>query len=86
MRTCINDIQFFDKKPGATTTNKGTWITFENQQLVEESYKPLIREIRKPKVYSSFKENTWNADLVNKQLISKYGKGTAFVLSVIDAF
>ena len=86
MWTCINNIQFFDKKPGATTTNKGTWITFENQQVVEESCKPLIRKIRKPKVYSSFEENTWNVDLVNKQLISKYGKGIAFVLSVIDAF
>ena len=31
-------------------------IDFENQQLVKELHKPVIRNLRKRKVYSSFKD------------------------------
>ena len=44
------------------------------QQLAEKLHKPIVRKIEKGDVYSSFKDNTWCADLTDIQLISKYNK------------
>ena len=38
------------------------------------------------KVYSSFKDNIWGADLLDTQLISKFNKGTRFLLYVVDIY
>ena len=35
----------------------------ENQELAEELHKPIIRKFEKRKVYSSFTDNIWGADL-----------------------
>ena len=40
-----------------------------NKGLAEELQKPIIR---KRKVYSSFIENIWDADLADMQLISMF--------------
>ena len=37
-------------------------------------------------VYSGFKDNIWGVDLADIQLISKFHKGTRFLLCVIDIF
>ena len=58
----------------------------QNQQLIEELRKPIIRKCKTRKVYSSFKDNIWGADLAHMQLISKFNKGIRFLLSVIDMF
>ena len=42
-----------------------------NQQLAEELHKPIIRKLEKRKVYSSFKENVWGANIADMELISK---------------
>ena len=55
------------------------------QQLAEELHKPINRKLKK-KVYSSFKDNIWAADLADMQLISKFNKGFLFLLCVIDIF
>ena len=47
-------------------------------QLAKELYKPVTRNFKKRKVYSGIKENIWGADLVDKQLISKFNKGFRF--------
>ena len=57
-----------------------------NQQLADELHKPIIRKFKRRKVYSSFKDNVWGADLADMQLISKYNKGIRFLLCVIDLF
>ena len=57
-----------------------------NQQLADELHKPIIRKFKRLKVYSSFKDNVWGADLADMQLISKYNKGIRFLLCVIDLF
>ena len=75
--------KFFDKK------SRGSGIKNEikeNQQLVNELYKPIIRKFKKGKVYSSFKVNIWDADLADMQLISKYNKGIICLLCAIDLF
>ena len=43
-----------------------------------------LLEISKKKVYSSFKDNMWDVDLAEMQLISKYNKGIRYLLCVID--
>ena len=73
----------FDKK----STGNGVNIPREfNEQLAEQLHKPIIRNFKKRKVYSGFKDNIWGADLANMQLISKFNKGFRFLLCVIDLF
>ena len=47
----------------------------QNQQLAEELHKPVIREFRKRRVHTAFKDNIWGADLADMQLIRKCNKG-----------
>ena len=70
--------KFFDK------TSKGSGLR-ENQQLANELHERIIREFKKRKVYSSFKD-VWGVDLADMQLISKHNKGLKYLLSVIDLF
>ena len=45
------------------------------RQLAEDLHKTFIRKFEKRKVYSSFKDNFWDADPTDMQLISKSNKG-----------
>ena len=75
--------KFFNKK------SKGTGIKNEikeNQQLANKLHKPLIKKFKKAKVYCSFKDNIWGADLADTQLISKYNKGIRYLLCAINLF
>ena len=57
--------KFFDKKTkasGATLANKSIP---QNEQLVAELHKSIIRKFNKTKVYSAFKDNIWAADLAD---------------------
>ena len=45
-----------------------------------------LLEIKRCKLYSSFKDNIWGADLAVMQLISKYNKIVRFLLWAIDIF
>ena len=47
---------------------------------------PIIRKFLKRSVYSGSKDNIWQTDLADMQLISKYNKGFRSLLSVIDIF
>ena len=86
--------KFFDSKvasPDKKSVGRGgkrvnTKITPQNDQLTEELHKPIIRKLKKRKVYSAFKDNIWGADLADMQLLSKYNKGIRFLLCVIDIF
>ena len=55
-------------------------------KLAEELHKPIIKNFKRRKVYSSFKDNIWDVDLADMQLISKYNKGIRYLLCVIDVF
>ena len=46
----------------------------------------LLENLKKRKVYSTFKDNIWRVDLTDMQLLSKYNKGIRFLLCVIDIF
>ena len=56
----------------------------ENQQLANELHKPIIREFKKRKAYSSYKDNIWGVDLADMKLISKYNKEIRYLLCAID--
>ena len=63
---------------------KGSGI--ENKQLAEELHKPIIKNFKRRKVYSSFKDNIWDVDLADMSLISKFNKGIKYLLCAIDLF
>ena len=46
----------------------------------------LLENLKKKRVYSTFKDNIWGVDLADMQLLSKYNKGIRFLLCVIDIF
>ena len=58
----------------------------QNQPLAEELYKPIVRKFKKIKVYLSFKDNIWGADLADMQSIIKSKKGFRFLSCVIDIY
>ena len=70
--------KFFDDK----TEGSGVKSMPQNEQLAEF----IIKNFKKRKVYSAFKDNIWGADLADMQLISKFNKGFRFLLCVIDIF
>ena len=68
--------KFFEKK----TAGSGIKSMLQNEQLVEKLHKPIIRKLKKRKVYSSLKDNIWGAGLVDMQFMSKFNKGFRFLL------
>ena len=70
--------KFFNKK------SKGSGL--KNQQLASELHKSIIKKFKRRKVYSSLKDNIWDVDLADMQLISKHNKGIKYLLCVIDLF
>ena len=73
---------FLDKK----SQGSGLASNKENVQLANKLHKPIIKKFNKRKVYSSFKDNIWDVDLADMQLLSKFNKGFRFLLCVIDIF
>ena len=73
-----------ERTKGSGINNKRNLLV--NSQLAEELYKPIIKNFKRRKVYSSFKDNIWGVDLADMQLISKYNKGIRYLLCVIDLF
>ena len=70
--------KFFNKK------SKGNGIINDpNYQLTNELHKPIIKKFEKRKVYSSFRDNIWGADLADMQSLSKYDKGIKYLLRAI---
>ena len=57
-----------------------------NKKLAEKLLNSIIRKFEKRKVYSSFKDNIWGADLSDMQVISKFSKGFRFLLCVKDIY
>ena len=67
---------FFNERSKKVLSGSG----IENKQLADELHKQII------KVYSSFKDNIWGADLAHMSLISKVNKVIKYLLCVIDLF
>ena len=73
--------KFFDKKCS------GSGIANEpNYQLANELHKPIIKNFKKKKIYSSFRDNIWGVDLADMQSLRKYNKGIKYLLCAIALF
>ena len=82
--------KLFDKNStgsGVNThaNNEGP-LDLTTQTSAQELHKPIIRKLKKRTAYSGFKDNTWDADLADMQLISKFNKGFRFLQYVNDIF
>ena len=44
------------------------------------------KKIQENKVYSLFRDNIWGVDLADMQSLSKYNKGSKYLLCAIDLF
>ena len=78
--------KYFDKKSSGSGVAANNVIK-QNMQLADDVFhKSIIKNFKKRKVYSSFRDNIWGADLADMQLISKFNKGFRFLLCVIDIF
>ena len=83
--------KFFDKKSTGSgivnnNNNNNNNEIKHNLPLGKELHKPIIRKLKKRKVYSGFRDNIWGADLTDMQLITRFKKGYRFLLCVIDIF
>ena len=83
--------KFFDKRSVSLTNKSAKGDGANNEikqieQLAEELHKPITKKFQERKVYSTFRDNIWGADLADMQLISKFNKGTRFLLCVTDIF
>ena len=68
----------FDKR-----TRSGVCV---NQQLAEELHKPVIKKVKRRKVYVRFKENIWEADLAEMGSLSSENKNVKYLLCAKDVF
>ena len=74
---------FFETKSAThTETEIVSDAVPDNQQLVKELHKPIIRKLKKAKVHSSFRDSNWSADVADMQLRSKYNKIILFLSNV----
>ena len=53
-----------------------------NEQLVEELHKPLIKKFERRKIYVTFKDNIWAADLAEMGSLSSKNKNVKYLLCV----
>ena len=82
-RISSNGLQVFWLK----SESDGSGIVNEpNYQLANELHKPIIRKLKKIKVYSSFRDNIWGVDSADMQSLSKYNNGIKYLLCAIDSF
>ena len=55
-----------------------------NEQLVDELHKPVIKNVKRRKVYARFKDNIWAADLVEMESLPLKNKYIKYLLRFID--
>ena len=77
--------KFFDKGTKGSGLDCDKKLN-ENKKLAEELHKPIIKNFKRRKVYSTFKDNIWGVDLADMSLISKFDKGIKYLLFFIDLF
>ena len=72
---------FNERKKGMGLKN-----SLNNEILATELHKTIIKNFKRRKVYSSFKDNICGIDLADMSLINKFNKGIKYLLCVIDLF
>ena len=70
--------RFFDKETGSGIS--------VNAQLAEELHKPVIKKLKRRKIYARLKGNIWSSDLAEMESLSSKNKNVKYLLCVIDVF
>ena len=70
--------KFFNKKTG-------TGINI-NEQIAKKLHKPVIKKVKRRKVYARFKDNIWAGDLSEIESLFSRNKSVKYLLCVIDVF
>ena len=70
---------FFDKK-----SSRSDAANEPNYQLANELRSQIIQKFKRRKVYSSFRDNIWGVDLADMKSLTKYNKGTKYLLCATD--
>ena len=78
--------KFFDKKSADSGVDTFANKSAQHKQLAKELHKPIIRSFKTRTIYSGLKNNIWDVDLVDMQLISQFNRGFRFLLCIIDIF
>ena len=68
--------KFFDRKTGSGIS--------VNEQLAEELHKPIIKKLKRRKVYTRFKDNIQAADLAGMGSLSYSNRNVKYLLCVIE--
>ena len=55
-----------------------------NEQLAEELHKPVIKKLKRRKVYAKFNDNIWASNLLEMKSFPSKNKNVKYVLSVLD--
>ena len=79
--------KFFDKKSTGSGFKKLKNTTKPSSSiLADELHKTFIKNFKKRKVCSQFKDNIWGADLGDMQSLSRKNKGMNYLLCAIDLY
>ena len=70
---------FFDKK-----SRRSDAANEPNYQLANELHRHIIQKFKTRKVHSSLRDNMWGVDLADMESLSKYNKGTKYLLCATD--
>ena len=70
--------KFFDKKIGSRVS--------VNEKVAEELHKPVIRKIKRGKVFVRFKDNISAADLAEMGSLSSKNRNVKYLLCATDVF
>ena len=73
--------KFFDKRSSGSGV-----ATDPIYQLANDLHRQINGNFKRRKLYSSFRENIWDLDLVDMQSLSKYNRGIRCLLCAIDLF
>ena len=73
--------KLFDKRSSGSGDD-----TEPNYQLANEFRRQIIKQFKRRKVYSSFRDNIWGVYLADMHSLRKYSKGIKYLLCAIDLF
>ena len=68
--------KIFDEKTGSGIS--------VNEQLAEELHKPIIKKLKRRKVYTRFKDNIQAADLAGMESLSYSNRNFKYLLCIIE--
>ena len=82
--------KFFDKNSTSSGFKKLKNMARNSSILADERHKPIIRKLKKRKVYSQFKDNIWGGggrvELADMKSLSRKNKSIKYLLCAIDLY